>query len=353
MEIGISEMIDRVEDFIDGGWKTDMNMTIGCIAGTSTFKNVLNACLKSVNFDRILIIDGCRDYIGLLRKPIPNYLFYQDLFRSTPLPDMIELMDPMRVRYIYPRQGYQLNLIQRIFSGFNVMIINNAQLIPNEYMDMIKANFPGKLVMIVDPFEINTEHFSHVHYVTDSLTKQSSNIAYARSLYKVETRATDKKVRCSFEKIKMARRSIGKLDEKQYVTNSPAILEAIREKQYRSAFRRHMRFISKQPNILFEQDEAYMPLLIGPQTMFSVTSVTKLLLKLRIHSSKAQFWSSITYDQTSSGLLVEPANIISLDQAVHHRFNNVVMVLGEEPMTTRQWYTLLKIGNNISVVDFF
>lgn len=353
MEIGISELIDRVETFVEGGWQTGSNITFGCMAGTSAFKTILNAIIKTIDFGKILIVDGCRDYVGLLRKPIPNYIFYQDMFRHDALPDLIETMDPMRVRFIYPKQGYQLRVEQRYMVGYKAMLVHNAHLIPYEYIEQLKKYFCGKLILLVDPFEMNTELLGHVPTVTDCLTKQSKNTAFARSLYNVETRATDRKVKCSFEKIKMSRRSIGKIDDKQYITNSNAVLDVIREKQYKSSnYRKNMRFITMQPNITFVQDDNHDIITIGHLTMFSIMSVTKPLMKLRIHSAKNQFWSSITYDQTGTGIFVQPANIITLEQAQHHRFNNAVMVLGEEPMTTRQWYTLLKIANHISIVDF-
>ena len=353
MEIGISEMIDRVEDFVEGGWRTGSNTTFGCMAGTSGFKTILSAVMKTIDFGKILIVDGCRDYIGLLRKPVPNYIFYQDMFWHEAVPDLQDVIDPMKVRFVYPRQGYQLQVVPAYMSGYKAMIVTNAHLIPDMYVEQLKKHFCGKLILIVDPFEIHTEHFQHVPTMLDSLEKQSKNIAFARSLYDVETRATDRKVKCSFDKIKMRRNSIGKIDDKQYITNSKAALEIIREKQLKSpTYRRNMQFITKQQNISFVQSSEGIVIPIGPQTMFSVFSVTKPLLKLRIHSAKTQFWSSVTYDENDTGLFVEPANIISLDQAQHHRFNHAVMVLGEEPMTTRQWYTLLKIANHISIVDF-
>lgn len=353
MEIGISELIDRVETFIEGGMRTESNMTIGCMAGTSGFKMILNAVLKTIDFNQILIADGCRDFIGLLREPVPNYIFYQDMFRHDAVPDLFEIMDPMRVRFVYPKQGYQLRAVTTYLSNYKVMLVNNAQLIPDNYLEILQKYFCGKLILIVDPFEMGMEKFAHVPTVLDSLEKQSKNIAFARSLYQVETRATDRKVKCSFDKVKMRRTSVGKIDDKQYITNSKAVLDTIREKQYKtSTYRKNMKFITKQPNISFVESADHDIITIGPHTMFSISSVTKPLLKLRIHSAKTQFWSSVTYKDTGTGIIVEPANIISLEQARHHRFNNAVMVLGEEPMTTRQWYTLLKLANHISIVDF-
>ena len=353
MELDISAMIDKVETFIEGGWRTDTCLTVGGMAGTLTFKNVLNAIVKTVDFNKIMIVDGCRDYIGLARRSVPNYLFYQDLFRHMPSPDLIDLVDPMRVRVVFPKEGHILYFNTNMVKNFDVMLVNNAQLIPHEYMKMIKTQFCGKLVLIVDPFEIHAENYAREDYVTDVLSKQSMNIAFARSLFDVETRAIDRKVRCSCEQIKMARRSIGKADTKQYITNSDAVLNEVREKQYRiGAARRNMRFVLKEDYITFLPDQDERLITLGPQTMFSVMSVTKTLLKLRIHSTQSQIWSSISYKPKTGGLYVEPANIISLDQAVHHRFKDVVMVLGEEPMTKRQWYTLLKIANNISIVNF-
>ena len=81
-------------------------------------------------------------------------------------------------------------------------------------------------------------------------------------------------------------------------------------------------------------------------------NVTKPLMKIRIHSSKKIIFGSVSYHEPTTSIYVHPANILLPSELALHRFHNIVVVLGAEPITTREWYTFLKSGTNISVADF-
>ena len=78
MIIELNEMIDLIDDFYGSA---DMReMVIGGIAGTPVNKFAVEGCTKYTKFNKILIIEGCQDYIGLMKNPIPNVKHWTDLF---------------------------------------------------------------------------------------------------------------------------------------------------------------------------------------------------------------------------------------------------------------------------------
>lgn len=353
VEVTISQMIDLVEDFVDESeWYGRKTLTVGGIIGTSIFKNVINAVIKTKSFEKILVIEGCNDYIGLLRNPIPNYVYYMELIRSIEVPNINHIINPSERNLIEPSPGYQYQITDTIFKHYQILILNNAHYIPAKFRDAFKSIFCGKVIEIVDPFDIYGTEFMNVPTLIDSLSRQTANIAFARSLYHYDTRSIDRKVKSNFTKIKMQRRSIGMIDDKQYVSNDPSVVEYIRDKQLRAQFRKSQKFIVKQQSCMLITDQDEQPHVIGQDMMFSIMVASKPLMKIRIHSSKTTAFTSLSYYEPTTAIHVEPANILAVNEYALHRFNNVVVVLGAEPITTREWYTFLKSGVNISITDF-
>lgn len=345
-------MIDLIEDHFSPTWGHTHMMTVGGIAGTDIFQIAMDACMKYHPFCKILVVDGCQDYIGLLRKPVRNYIYYMDLFRSIRIPSIEQQLRPMHKFPMELKSGYQLSLVTSLIEGYDAMIINNAHLIPGVCLNALEQFFNGYILSIIDPLDFNGTDFNPIHTLYDSLRKQSPMIAMARSMFGIDTRAVDRKVRGELKKAKMGKRSIGKIDTNQYVTNSQMILNAIQEKQYHTPFRRNQKFIVASEELCMMNDQNGTPVVVGPGTMLSIMTVSKPLMKLRIHSSTKQVYTSLSYRYTEKALYVKPANIIMLDEACHHRFQSVIVVLGDEPMTNRLWYSLMKIANTITIVDF-
>lgn len=351
MILEISEMINRIEDHFQTNWGSDKILTVGGVVGTSLFKYGVHACMRHVPFEKILVLDGCQDYIGLLRKPLFNYKYYMSMFSSIEIPSIDELHEPFHRSMLTPHPGYQTLLNEKMIIGYDALIINNAHLIPPMYLDALCNTFRGKVLLIVDPLDIAGERYhTTVPTLYDSLSKQSTLVALARSMYNIETRGIDRTVRADFKQIKMSKRSVGKIDANQYVTNSESILQSIQEKQLHALPRRSQKVIVVQPFIQYMNNQDREPCVIGPRTMLSVTTASKPLMRLRIHSSTTNIYANFTYIDNRRGIYVRPANILSIQDAIHHRFQSLVIVLGEEPMRNRDWYSLMKIANTISVV---
>ncbi len=345
-------MIDLIEDHFEPTWGGNHSLTVGGIVGTAIFKHAIHACMKYHDYHKILVIDGCQDYIGLLRKPVFNYVYYMSIFRTVLIPHIDKLQNPAYHFLVELQPGVQIQINEEKIFYYDAIIVNNAHLIPKMYLDALDQYFHKKILYIVDPLDLTGESFSTVPTLYDSLSKQTTLVAMARSMYGIGTRAIDRKIPSDFKKIKMPRRSIGRIDATQYVTNSEVILNQINEKQINSNYRKNQKFIvaSNQIHMFRTIDE--LPVVVGPRTMFSISNVTRPLMKLRIHSSTKQFHALISYRNTQNALYVKPANILKISSAIHHRFQTINVVLGEEPMTNRLWYAIMKIANHINVIDY-
>ena len=76
MLIEISEMLDYLDDFVDGDVKETL---VGGIAGTEINRFAIEAATKHHDFKKVLVIEGCQDYIGILKNPIDNVKHWTDL----------------------------------------------------------------------------------------------------------------------------------------------------------------------------------------------------------------------------------------------------------------------------------
>jgi hypothetical protein len=350
--IDIHEMIDLIETHFYGSWGSDNTLIVGGVAGTSIFKNAIHSCMKHYDFIRILVLDGCRDYIGLLRKPVVNYMYYLDVFYSVRIPSLSSIEHPFYKPALKQKEQVQLVLDETKLRGYNALIVNHAELIPRDYLNALRKTFAGRILFIVDPLDANGIYYNGIPTIVDSLTKQSPLIALARSLYNIDTRAVDRKVKGSFKEIKVSKRSVGKIDINQYITNDDLILESVRDKQLRSNFRRNQKFITMNDDVQLFCDQDGAPIIIGQNSMLSISTTSKPLMKVRIHSSTRQFYSNLSYVDNGYGLYVKPANIMSIPESLHHRYQSIIVMLGERPPSTRDWYSLMKIANTVSFAHY-
>ena len=349
-QLGISEMIDLIETHFDPStFERTRELVVGGVVGSSIFKNAIHAVTKFHPFERVLVLDGCQDYIGLLRNPVRNYQYYMSVFITVPSYPRVDFFEYAVVRE-FPE--YIPRLENNLFNGYSALIVNNAELIPRTWLDALTEYFPGQVLFIVDPLTKYGLHYHGAPTLVDSLSKQSPLNAFARSLFGIESRCIDYKIKSGFQKIKMSRRSIGKIDTNQYVTKDDLILKSVRDKQLMSRPRRNQKFIVVNEDVQFFKDKAGVPVTVGPGCMMSMMSVSKPLYKLRIHSSSQIIHSDLSYRTPERCLHVQPANIISYDEAYRHRFQSMVVVLGEEPTSTNEWYSLLKSTNTLSIVEY-
>ena len=78
-----NEMMDSIVDFLN--LCKEKCITVGGICGSPLLRVVLDACTTYTSFDKVLIVDGCTDFVYMNRNNktrIPNHVPYKNLFMN-------------------------------------------------------------------------------------------------------------------------------------------------------------------------------------------------------------------------------------------------------------------------------
>ena len=377
----IPQMITLLEKFFDNiEYRVGI---VGGIAGTEIEEYVMNAALRKTPFSKILILNGCQDFIAALKNPIPNVMFWADIM----YPIVIESAKPydtFKPKIMNPKPEWSCKVNMKIVSQYDICVMFNAHLIPWTVRDDIIKYFPGKIMAIIDPVETEGSSMyefkefvdtNQVPVLVDTLAKVSPVTAMARSTIGYETRFINKKSSCTVIDVSsISKRSIGKLDDKQYITTDFDLYEEITERQSGpDVFKKgHKLFVrSKYGHVKPINGE-------GGNRIASIVSGTMVVVldnekgpiggqNVRLYNSKttfnAKFKYSIPdgpYDNAISQLLedpsfiyVSPANILTPSDVKRHRFNNAVLITndGKHPILRKERYTILKNCNNLTVIN--
>lgn len=336
-------MIDKLQDFACND--NEQIFYCGGIVGTDIFRYVAKASMLSLGKNKqVMFIDGCQDNVILHRKKPINYVYYRDLFL-----DVITLSSHKAFESQYdPTLQYVSKILDKnAFFGIDAIVINNAQLIEYEYLQEILRQVSCKVFVVFDPFDVGGLPFSIYPTLIDSLSKQSFITAYSRHLYNVESRAIDKRVKCGITKIKISRRSYGRNDISQHVTNNPDILKEVNDKQRMTALKKNQKFIitDKRSSVAYyESDKGVTN--FHPGSLIVLDNKTGDLPMFRMYNSQLCRPLRITYKSTSeiyAALNVNPANMISVEDAVFHRFRDTTFVFDPNfPLDIRYKYSLIK-----------
>ena len=364
-------MIDSLEEFFDSNGHY---MNVGGVAGTEIEKFVLDVATEKIDFSRILILNGCQDYIGLLKTPLTNYRFWSDAFISTisEEPNMYIRRDEWFPK-IYKKQiSYVYKFDENLCNEYDVIIIYNSHLIPWTYAEKIIDSFCGKIVAITDPIESSLSYdpgfiTGNSLVITDTLVKTSPIIALARSIVGIETRSIDKNAKGTFTTIEsMSSRSIGKMDDKQYIASNIDLVKEIGRKQLSSTLKKDQKLFVSLPFSISEiiSDDKLCGNSIAYGSMLVVDNPNRrplMPMKMRLFNSKRKCYVDTIYESEESlGLcnaytpkrgtvMVRPANILSVGNAAHHRYNNSIFIL-DDTTTSVEKYTVLKNSINTTFV---
>lgn len=349
--VEIYQMIDILTDFFND--MTKQTITVGGCVGTHLLQDALDCATVYCPFKKVLVVDGCMDYVlSTLNKPIVNYLYYMDIFAEC-MVDGILPHDPFQPKILRPAREYRKYVDTTLFRYYECLIINNAHLIPNEYRLQLLNQFHGKIVQIVDPYDLNGEVFYNIPVVVDTLQKQTSIIALARNLIGVETRSIDKRIKCGFDQRKINKRSIGKIDDNQYVTDDIGFAEMIREKQRQSVLRKSQKLFVVSDHLYTYSDQQGGRRNIGKNALLITWSATQRPApQYRIYGSKLTICMDSTYQPNGPNYMVYtvPANILMVEEAYHHRYQHTVFVQTQQNhMTRRYYYALLKNSMHLTV----
>ena len=347
----IYQMTDLLTDFFNTANRRIL--TVGGCIGTQLLYDVLDCATAYCPFKKILILEGCQDYVlSVGKKPLPNYLYYLDLFVDT-IVDGILPNDPFRVKFGPTKLEFQTVIDGMLLRYYDLVIIHNAHLIPSFYVNEIHRVFPDKIVQIVDPFDLDGELFYGIPVVTDSLQKQSPIISLARHIIGVETRAIDRRIPCSFNIQKLNKRSIGKIDDWQYVTDNLDFAMSIREKQYQSKLHTYQKLFVTSDHVYPYTDQLGGRRMLGKNALLITWSLRNFQTpQFRIYGSNVFAYADVSYteDVGQHTMHVTPANILMVDEAKHHRYTKLVFVQTEQTQFTRRhYYSLLKNATNVVV----
>lgn len=344
----IYQMIEYLEDFFSSSRR--QQLVIGEISGALLFKHVIDATTKFYPFTNILVVEGCQDYIGLMKDPLNNHLFYAEMFVDE-VCDSLILYDPFKPSILNPKTEYYKIFRSEQFSKYDIMIIRDAHLIPKGYLEAIYMNFSGKIVSIVDPYDIGGEVYFGIPVLTDTINKLSPINAMARSVYNVDTRCVDRSIKGTVTDVKLSKRTLGKIDDKQYITIDRSVCETIRSKQLQSNFRKNQKVLVTSDRLYTCQDEHKMwRTVTGNSILIIQSSSVHPVMKLRIYSSKTIIGGDLTYSMTAPTYMIQcqPANILMIEESAHHRYNHSVLVYDDD-ISKRQKYSILKNSNNVTI----
>lgn len=347
------QMIDLINTYLNT--PTFKPCMLGGVVGTTLFEHVFNACMEQFQYNRICIIEGIQDYIGM-KKQNPNYhnhFFYAEGFLND---FIINNEYPFALEsYMYNhRVSYKVPIINlKYVNDYDIFIINDAHLIPDEYLQQL-LNMRKKMFVLVDPFDINGERYYHVPTIIDTMKRLPALLVRARALYNIDTRAYDKSTQMTFTRGKVSKRSIGKLGDTMYSSNDDDIIKYAHNKQLVAPSKKNHRMM-----VIDTYTSRPMELNPNPRsvvTKYSLLQVvnqhkTRNLYNFRIHSSNSNIVTTMSYDKTTpkTEIHVIPANILLPEHIAHHRFKNVVYVHGNSKPNIREMYTLMKCTRNLII----
>ena len=176
------------------------------------------------------------------------------------------------------------------------------------------------------------------------------NVAMARDLYDIDTRIINTKAKSKIEEIKISIRSIGKIDDKQYISNDPELINIIQQKQYNASLRKNQKVMIKDKRLYKTPDGSNSIYKTTMMVVESVSNANYIHQLLRIYGTRVSFGANIYYQPNdhNNNWIVKPANIISMEEQAHHRYKNAVLITSSH-LTIRENYSVLKNSNNLSI----
>lgn len=354
--IELNELIDLLHRFFDhGSYETLM---IGGIVGSHPLSHVLDVATDLVDFENILIVEGCEDFCYIPKKPIPNYIPYQQLFIDMFVPN-VKPYNPFEPKLWDQNQPHIKAVDQEHIRRFQLVVINNAHLIEPELLRMIVDVCKWKCVLIGDPFDVGGEPYMDAPTIVNCLEKQSPIIGMARKLWGVPTYAIDKKAPGNVTSGKVTRRGIGRLDGRTYISNHLELVQTIQDQQRKQTFRKGQRvFVTDERihNVMDEQDHQLQHITKNALLIMGRTNSTSSLpQQFQIHHSKRSVRCDIIYDHIEKypnewdyRIKVKPANVLSVADARYHRyFNTVLVCIGD--ISKRELYSVMKNSVNLAI----
>jgi hypothetical protein len=150
-EIEIYQLINLLEQFFE---KSEKFFDVGEMAGCNVIRYIGEQALDYCAFSEILIVSGIQDFVYQSNEEVRNHVFWKSLFSDRLVDHPFYRYDTLDSRMGDPRLEYTKSIAQVNFKKYKLMIINQTQMIPPDYLQIISKSFSGKIVRITDPFDI-------------------------------------------------------------------------------------------------------------------------------------------------------------------------------------------------------
>ena len=363
MVVEVDQMISLIHDFVVTS--NDKAMVVGGVAGTEIERFAIEGMTEVHDFHKILIIQCCQDYMGIMKNPIPNVKFMGDILLPDILDHPFQRINPFKPRVENPDVKFGVKINFDLLNRYEGIVILNAHLMPNQMAADIMEKGPGPQLYVVDPIEDQfwsrmTFHIENLPVITDTLLKVSPMIALARDTIGVDTRAINNKIKGSLTQInKMSRRTVGKIDDKQYVCCDYELLEDIKRKQEESPFRKNQKVIVHGTIDVMVDDSNERQTLMSGSMLVVHNAGSRPLMRLRLWNSKIIYATNIVYGKSynrwmtgKSDVIVDAANIINTYDFMRHRYQHSVFINTENARASKDtMYSLLKNSNNVTIVN--
>ena len=360
--IEIYDLINSLQEFFDGNNNVfDIGEMIGC----NTLRFVFNEVIDRYTFNNILFVSGIQDEIYSGNNK-PNHIYWKTLFNDYHRYSIIyHKQNPFHTCLKDNRRYESYPVINtRLLNKYSCMIINQAQMIPHDNLDILTNAFSKKIVRIFDPFDVFGADYDIPIRCTDTFEKLSKKDGFARYLYGVDTRYIDKSIKNFVNyNVKVTKRGVGKYDNNQYITNDPELYSITQERQKLQRFRRNQKLIIDDNRYIKLHDVDYPnDHIISDGTLLHVIGCDNHpinpSIKARIHTSTAEIILHTAYDvdpfkSPDNVLRVYPGNILDIRTASKHRFKHIVYVTTKDypSLSIREQYTLMKISDNITIAN--
>lgn len=352
----IYEFITMLDEFFER--EAEPIFDIGEMVGCNLLRYVADAAVKYVQFNNILFVSGTPDAAYASERK--NFVYWKWLFTDFIVDNPHDTFDPLsQPTFKYNKSEYVQKLIPMTLKNYSIIIINQAQLIPRLFLDIIAESFSGQIVRIYDPFDLMGQEYDVPLRCVDTFESLPATIGYARSLYGIDTRNINKRAKNTISIGSIRKRSIGKIDDNQYVTDDFHVLDDAIDKQKAVPFRKNQKIFITDNKFNIVRDSKYEHVhSLGYGTLLHILQGSiDGSIRCRIHSSKAEFDLSLAYEfkpfiTPSNTIIVSPANVITPGPVLNeHYFKQIVYVTtSDNPLISiRTQYTLIKQSQNLII----
>ena len=364
---------------------TNDTITLGQMVGSQLFKHIFDLSLGYFDFPDILLIEGCQDYIGMSEpSPSNNHYYYGDLLTKTPKESLFNkeyFENPFEFKILNkgnPINEYKYSMNIQFINRFKLVIVCDAHLIPPEFISELKRRVSSKLIMLADPFTVYGKAIIDIPTVVHSSCECDPLTAMARDIYGVETDYIKKMSGKMLDVMHIsAPQTTQKFQGHYYVTNDKPYYELMVDKFKKMGLRKGYSVIVTDKNYItcdldpLSKDEinkeyitmgpySLMEIVIGGSGRRMPTLTSNPSCSCRMNHFKKTFRAPIDlegvldnpFDRDDRFKNVLPGNLLTIEQAAHHRFDKLIFIQSEyHKLSKQEMYTLMSVTEHLTILE--